>query len=128
VQKHLNSENVIFDEFIEKTHCPFGNAFGYLNKYLFDKTTIKKKVNNLSPGERARLAFAIFAYNDYDLLILDEPDNHLDIETKEVIEKSLSEYEGTLLLVSHDRYFVESLGITRVLNLRNGKFEYTESV
>ena len=74
----------------------------------------------LRPGERARFAFAIFAYNDYDFLILDEPANHLDIETKEVIEKSLREFKGTLLLVSHDRYFVEQVGMDRVLNLENG--------
>ena len=74
----------------------------------------------LSPGERARFEFAIFSYYDYDMLILDEPDNHLDIETKEVLEESLRAYKGTMLLVSHDRYFVGNSGITKVLNLKNG--------
>lgn len=55
------------------------------------------------------------------MLILDEPDNHLDIETKEVLEQSLKEYSGTILLVSHDRYFVANSGITSVLNLKDGE-------
>jgi ATP-binding cassette subfamily F protein 3 len=55
------------------------------------------------------------------MLILDEPDNHLDIETKEVIEQSLREYKGTLFLISHDRYFVESIEPTSILYLNNGK-------
>ena len=54
------------------------------------------------------------------MLILDEPDNHLDIETKEVLEQSLRDYKGTILLVSHDRYFVGNSGITSVLNLKDG--------
>ncbi|MBI2414767.1 ABC-F family ATP-binding cassette domain-containing protein [candidate division WWE3 bacterium] len=120
VQSNLVSENTLLEEFIEKTGIYFGKAFGYLSKFLFDKDSVQKKIWQLSPGERARFAFAIFAYKDYDLLILDEPDNHLDIETKEVIEKSLSEFNGTLLLVSHDRYFVEMVGVDKVLNLSDG--------
>ncbi len=120
-QSHLGSKNEILTEFISKTGCEYGKAFGYLSKFMFDKNTVKKRVEHLSPGERARFAFSIFAYNDYDLLILDEPDNHLDIETKEVIERSLSEFKGAILLVSHDRYFVEMIGIDKVLNLKDGK-------
>jgi len=83
---------------------------------------LRQRVGNLSPGQRARFCFLqFFAYNDYDLLILDEPTNHLDIETKEVIEKSLANYEGTLLLVSHDRYFVGNVEITKILNLKEGR-------
>ena len=119
-QTHLNFDKNIFDHFIDETHCPYGKVFSVLNRFLFDKESLQKKVSMLSPGERARFAFAIFAYNDYDFLILDEPANHLDIETKEVIEKSLREFKGTLLLVSHDRYFVEQVGMDRVLNLENG--------
>jgi ATP-binding cassette subfamily F protein 3 len=119
VQTELNIKNSIFDEFIEKTGCSIGLAYGYLKKFLFDKDSVTKKVKFLSPGERARFAFAIFAYKDYDLLILDEPDNHLDIETKEVLEQSLNDFKGTLLLVSHDRYFVEQIGVNKVLNLSN---------
>ncbi len=122
-QTHLDYDKSLLDHFLEKTNCGYDKAFGMLGKFLFDKDAIKKRVRNLSPGERARFAFAIFATEDYDMLILDEPTNHLDIDTKEVIEKSLSNYEGTLLLVSHDRYFVESVGVEKLLNLREGTLE-----
>lgn len=124
VQAELNLELTLLDEFMSKTSCTFGSAFGYLKKFLFDKDAVKKKVKFLSPGERARFAFAIFAYKDYDLLILDEPDNHLDIETKEILEQSLNQYQGTILIVSHDRYFVEEIGITKVLNLADGVLNF----
>jgi len=120
-QTRLTYTKNLLDQFMETTHASYGGAISTLRKFLFDKDTAQKRISQLSPGERARFAFAIFAYNDYDLLILDEPTNHLDIETKEVIEQSLSSYDGTLLLVSHDRYFVEEVGITKVLNLRDGK-------
>lgn len=120
-QTHLNYEETLLEHYLDNTHCPYGKAFGNLKKFLFKNDDLKKKVKNLSPGQRARFAFAIFAYNDYDFLILDEPTNHLDIETKEVIENSLSEYRGTLLLVSHDRFFVEKIGITRVIELEKYK-------
>jgi ATP-binding cassette subfamily F protein 3 len=122
-QTHLDYEKDLLTHFMDETNCAYGKAFGILGKFLFDKDAVRKKVKNLSPGERARFAFAIFAYNDYDLLILDEPTNHLDIETKEIIEKSLSEFEGTLILVSHDRYFVESVGVNKLLNLKEGELE-----
>ena len=120
-QTHLNSNKNLVEQFIEETKCPYEKSFGHLKKFLFDKDMLRQRVGNLSPGQRARFAFAIFAYNDYDLLILDEPTNHLDIETKEVIEKSLANYKGTLLLVSHDRYFVGNVEITKILNLKEGK-------
>jgi ATPase subunit of ABC transporter with duplicated ATPase domains len=127
VQSQLTSENELMDEFIAKTGCFYGEAYGYLKKFLFDKDSVRKRIWQLSPGERARFAFSIFAYKNYDMLVLDEPDNHLDIETKEVLEHSLSEFNGTLLLVSHDRYFVEMVGIDKVLNLKEGKLTFFES-
>jgi len=120
-QTYLNYDKNLLKQFIEETKCPYEKSFGHLKKFLFDKDMLVQRVGDLSPGQRARFAFAIFAYNDYDLLILDEPTNHLDIETKEVIEKSLTNYKGTLLLVSHDRYFVGNVGITKMLNLKDGK-------
>lgn len=125
-QTHLDFEKNLLDHFIEETEIEFGSAFGILRKFLFDKDALSKRVSMLSPGERARFAFAIFAVKNYDFLILDEPTNHLDIETKEVVEKSLREYKGTLLLVSHDRYFVEQVGVDKVLNLENGTLTHFE--
>jgi ATPase subunit of ABC transporter with duplicated ATPase domains len=123
-QSQLNMDARLMDEFVEKTRKFEGEAIGYLRKYLFDKDFHNKKIHQLSPGERARLAFAIFAVNNYDVLILDEPDNHLDIETKEVLEKSLRDFKGALLLVSHDRYFVEMCGVSQLVNLKDGILQY----
>jgi ATPase subunit of ABC transporter with duplicated ATPase domains len=123
-QSQLNPNARLMDEFTNQTRLFEGVAIGYLRKYLFDKDTHNKKISQLSPGERARFAFAIFAVNNYDLLILDEPDNHLDIETKQVLEQSLREFKGALLLVSHDRYFVEMVGVEKLVNLRDGRLYY----
>ena len=126
VQTQLEDKATVMDSFVQKTGCYFAYAYNLLNKFLFDKESVKKRIWQLSPGERARFAFAIFAYKNYDFLILDEPDNHLDIETKEVIEKSLKEFKGTLLLVSHDRYFVEMCGVNKALNLVDGSLSYID--
>jgi ATP-binding cassette subfamily F protein 3 len=121
IQERIKSRKNIKDEFIDRTNCFYGAVGNYLSKFLFNERDISEKlVSQLSPGERARFEFAIFSFKDCDLLILDEPDNHLDIETKEVLEQSLRDYKGTILLVSHDRYFVGNSGITGVLNLKDG--------
>ncbi|MEK7595029.1 MAG: ABC-F family ATP-binding cassette domain-containing protein [Patescibacteria group bacterium] len=124
VQTNLDFEDNLFDYFVKETGVYFGDAYGQLAKFLFDKEAVKKRIWQLSPGERARFKLAIFANKKYDFLILDEPDNHLDIDTKEVLEKSLREFGGTLLLVSHDRYFVESIGVKKMLNLKEGVLTY----
>jgi len=123
-QSFLSYNKNLLDLYIEDTGCPYGKAYGNLQKFLFKRDDLRKSVRSLSPGQKARFAFAIFAYNDYDFLILDEPSNHLDIETKVVIEESLAKFKGTMLLVSHDRFFVERVGITKLLNLKEGKLEY----
>lgn len=120
-QNQLNYESSLLDNFLDITHCEYKDVFPSLKRFMFEGDDLKLKVKNLSPGQRARFAFAIFTYHQYDMLILDEPDNHLDIETKEVIEDSLREYKGTLFIISHDRYFVESIEPTSLLYLNNGK-------
>lgn len=124
-QKHTNLDfsMTVHDLFVKETGCFYYDAIGLLNKFMFEKGDLVKKVGNLSPGQRARFAFAIFANKDYDMLILDEPDNHLDILTKEVLEESLNTYKGTLLLISHDRFFVERVGIDTVMYLKDGEID-----
>jgi ATP-binding cassette subfamily F protein 3 len=75
----------------------------------------------LSYGERVRLIFARLASSGNQLLILDEPTNHLDIPSREIIEKSLEDYQGAMILVSHDRYFVEKLKIDREFRVDEGR-------
>ncbi len=79
-----------------------------------------KKVSSLSGGERSRLFFAILSEQSYHLLILDEPTNHLDSESRESLELALRKYEGTILFISHDRYFVNKLA-TKLWIIEDGE-------
>ena len=82
---------------------------GIITKYNFGYHDTGKRVKSLSGGERSRLLFAILSQYPYDLLILDEPTNHLDYENREALEKALGQYSGSLLFISHDRYFVNKI-------------------
>lgn len=91
-----------------------------LHKFLFTKDNIYKRVNRLSDGEKVRLKLFCLMQEKVNFLILDEPTNHLDITTREVLEKTIKNYLGTVLFVSHDRYFINELA-TKVLVINNYK-------
>jgi ABC-type multidrug transport system ATPase subunit len=86
-----------------------GEARHILARFLFYGPAVFRKVNQLSGGERMRLRLAQLMYQDINLLILDEPTNHLDIDSCEVLEEALEQFNGTILAVSHDRYFLNKL-------------------
>ena len=86
-----------------------GEIRDYLAKFLFTGEDVFKPVEMLSGGERSRLALALLALEGANLLLLDEPTNHLDLPAQEVLQGLLSEYRGTILLVSHDRYLIDGL-------------------
>ena len=93
-----------------------------LAKFLFYGENVFKRVGKLSGGEKVRLKLFELIQHKANLLILDEPTNHIDIDTKEILEEALNEYSGTLLFVSHDRYFINKLA-QRVINIENERFQ-----
>lgn len=124
-QEHesLDLEKSILDNFDSFDIAP-GSLRAHLGNFLFSGDDIYKKVKVLSPGERSRVALAKLSLMKANFLILDEPTNHLDPETQKIIADLFKDYEGTILLVSHNPSFVDRLNIGRVLILPEGKIEY----
>ena len=115
--QNLNPDNTVLDElwdcYENLTQTEIRSA---LALFLFKGDDIEKKVSVLSGGEKARLTLCKLILSRMNLLILDEPTNHLDINSREALEKALLEFDGTIIAVSHDRYFISKLA-TRVLDL-----------
>lgn len=97
-----------------------GAARNLLAKYKFRNEDVHKTVKKLSGGEKSRLRLCILMQNDVNLLLLDEPTNHLDIESREWLENALADFGGTIIFVSHDRYFINKFA-SRVSELKSGK-------
>jgi ATPase subunit of ABC transporter with duplicated ATPase domains len=104
-----NMKNNVLEAFRDCVAVTEGEARHILARFLFYGPAVFKKVKQLSGGEKMRLRLAQLMYQDVNFLILDEPTNHLDIESREVLEEALEQYNGTILAVSHDRYFLNKL-------------------
>lgn len=115
----------IVDYFSYYYGISLGEARKELAKILFTGDDVYKHISSLSGGEKSRLKLGMLIYENVNTLILDEPTNHLDIESREVLEESLINYEGTLLFVSHDRYFVDKIA-TCIGEIENKKFKLYE--
>ncbi len=105
----LNLKATVLDEILSVENLPIADARNYLGRFLFSGDEVFKPVGALSGGERSRVALAKLALTGANFLILDEPTNHLDILSQENLESVLARFGGTILLVSHDRYFVDAL-------------------
>lgn len=112
VNKSIAEE--IWDSFPRLTYFELRKA---LAKFLFIDDDIYKMIDELSGGEKARVSLCKIMLSDVNFLVLDEPTNHLDIESKEVLEEALNSYEGTLLVISHDRYFLNKV-VNKILELK----------
>ena len=120
-QEHqvLHMEKTLFDE-LQDTYPSMNNTQirNILAAFLFTRDDVFKRVKDLSGGERGRVSLAKLMLSEANFLILDEPTNHLDITSKEILEDALVNYTGTILYVSHDRYFINKTA-TRILDLTN---------
>lgn len=118
-QQLFDNNNTLFDEISdlrpELTNTEIRNI---LAAYLFTADDVFKKISSLSGGEKGRLSLAKLMLSNANFLILDEPTNHLDILSKSILENAINAYEGTVLYVSHDRYFINTTA-TRILSLSN---------
>lgn len=121
-QKHeeLNSDKIVLDElmseYVDKTE-----SYKLLRRFLLTPEKINQPVNLLSSGEKAKLLLAKIMTSGANFIILDEPTNHLDIPSREAVEGALVNYDGTLLVVSHDRYFLKNIGIDNFYMMEKGK-------
>lgn len=128
-QEHDNlpREESIKDFLMRRAGISVQDAYALAVKFGFKAAEINKEIAALSPGGRARLLFALFSALSANVLILDEPTNHLDLEALEALEKVVAHHEGTIVLVSHDRYFLEKFRPTDTYVLSEGKLSRQES-
>lgn len=124
-QEHdlLNKEKTIKENFSDSGLTDY-ELRRFLGSFLFTNDDIFKKINILSPGERSRVALAKIALSGANTLLLDEPTNHSDPMTQLIIADTFKDYEGTMLVVSHNLEFVDNLGIERMLLLPSGRIMY----
>jgi ATP-binding cassette subfamily F protein 3 len=108
-QEGLHDDRSVLETVLARTNLTISEARGLLGSFLFSGDDVEKKAKNLSGGERSRVALALLSLMEGNLLLLDEPTNHLDLASQEILEAALSAYEGTILLVSHDRALLEAV-------------------
>jgi len=119
----LDPDKIIIDLIFEMTpDWPQKKVRTFLGGFGFYKETVFKKVNQLSGGEKARLAMALIILKPSNFLLLDEPTNHLDLQSKENLELALNSYKGTVLIISHDRFFISKVA-NRIVEIKNSNFQ-----
>jgi ATP-binding cassette subfamily F protein 3 len=118
--ENLDYERTLVEEIRQTAPMTIEAAVAFLNRFLFSYDQMRGRIGNLSGGERSRLQLAKLMLAQPNLLLLDEPTNNLDIASIEVLEEALDEFVGTMLVVSHDRYFLDRV-VDRVIELRDGQ-------
>jgi len=108
-QEGLHDDRTVLETVLGRTALTISEARGLLGAFLFSGDEVDKKTKNLSGGERSRVALALLSLMEGNLLLLDEPTNHLDLASQEILEAALLNYDGTILLVSHDRALLEAV-------------------
>ncbi|MFP4321661.1 MAG: ribosomal protection-like ABC-F family protein [Anaerolineales bacterium] len=121
----LDESKSLLDELLSVRNLPISEARSYLAQYLFHGDDVFRPVSTLSGGERGRLALAKLALDGANVLLLDEPTNHLDIPSQEILQDVLASFEGTVLLISHDRYLINALA-SQIWHITPGKMRVFE--
>jgi len=116
----LHDENTVLEEILQVKNLSLEVARGFLGRFLFSGDDVFKPIAHLSGGERGRVALAVLSLQGANFLLLDEPTNHLDIQSQELLEHVLQDFDGTILFVSHDRYFIDALA-TQVWVVEDGQ-------
>jgi ATP-binding cassette subfamily F protein 3 len=119
---HLDDAKTIWQEVSDGARGTMQELRGHLGRFLFSGDDIQARIGDLSGGEQARVALAKITLQRANLLLLDEPTNHLDLESREVLEEAIQNYDGTVILISHDRAFLSETA-TRVWSWTDGRFE-----
>lgn len=119
-QEVLDDDRTIVEEIRDAAPMTSQSAFALLNRFMFQPEDMQKRVGELSGGERNRLQLARLMALKPNFMILDEPTNHLDIPSREAVEEALEDFQGTLLVVSHDRYFLDKV-VNRVVEVQDKK-------
>lgn len=112
---------------MQRGHLPVSDAYAQAVRFGFSAEEIEKKIEFLSPGGRSRLLFALFSALSVNVLLLDEPTNHLDIEALDALEEAIKHYTGTIILISHDRCFLQKFNPTDTYTLTEGKLSRQSS-
>ncbi|MBA2424337.1 MAG: ABC-F family ATP-binding cassette domain-containing protein, partial [Actinobacteria bacterium] len=110
-------DRALLDLFLSASGVDAGAARSLLAKFALGADDVQRPARSLSPGERSRATLALLAARGVNTLVLDEPTNHLDLEAIEQLESALEQYEGTVVLVTHDRRFRDAFRATRTLEL-----------
>jgi ATP-binding cassette subfamily F protein 3 len=118
--ENLHEDATILNEILAVKNLPLEQARGFLGRFLFSGDDVFKTIAQLSGGERGRVALAVLALQGANFLLLDEPTNQLDIQSQEMLEQVLDRFDGTILFVSHDRYFINALA-TQVWVVESGR-------
>ena len=128
-----NPKQSVLEFYKEKTFKNEEDSRRELNKFYFYRDSVHKRVENLSGGEKIRLKLAVLLKKEVNMLIFDEPTNHIDIMTREVLEETLSNFKGAMIIVSHDRFFINKLA-TKIVEIKDnslkeydGDYDYYKS-
>ncbi len=123
MQEHDNlpREETLFSFLTERGGIGIQDAYNIASKFGFDASEVDKKIESISPGGRSRLLLSLFSALSVNVLLLDEPTNHLDLEALSALEEVIEHYEGTIILISHDRYFLERFKPTDIYLLSDKK-------